>query len=29
MQRRKLVYWDFFPADATKAHLLYSRRPGA
>jgi hypothetical protein len=23
--RRRLVYWDFFPADIGKAHLLYSR----
>jgi hypothetical protein len=22
--RRRLVYWDFFPADTSKAHLLYS-----
>jgi hypothetical protein len=24
--RRRLVYWDFFPADISKAHLLYSPR---
>jgi len=24
--RRRLVYWDFFPADLSKAHLLYSSR---
>jgi hypothetical protein len=24
--RRRLVYWDFFPADTKKAHLLYSLR---
>jgi hypothetical protein len=24
MTRKRLVYWDFFPADTSKARLLYS-----